>query len=123
MNKRGITVVELIAVLAILAALALIAIPIVNNTLINSKDDSKKVQINNIKEASENYLTDHIGDTITFDVNTTAEITLKQLVDGGYISGDLKDPKTGSTYNLQTSKVQITKDNNNYSYNVILNTN
>ena len=124
MNKKGITLVELIAVLAILAILAVTAVPVINNVLLDSKNDTKKVQENNIKEASENYLTDNIGDTISFsNDNNTAEVTLQQLVDGGYISGDLTDPKTKASYNLQTSKVQITKNNNNYTYNVILNTN
>jgi type IV pilus assembly protein PilA len=123
MNKKGITLVELISALVLISLIALIAIPLITGLLKDSKEDSDKINRKNIQEAAALYLADNIGSTIDFSTNNTTTVTLQQLVDGGYISGDLKDQISGSNYNLDTSIVTISKENNSYKYTLNLNTN
>ena len=123
MNKKGITLVELLAVLVLLSIIAVIAVPLTLNLIKDSKNDADTINKSNIKEAAELYVADKIGYEIDFNINPTTTITLKQLLDGGYISGDIKDQLSNKNYNLDTSTIIVTKENNNYTYTVNLNTN
>ena len=123
MNKKGITLVELLAVLVLLSIIAVIAVPLTLNLIKDSKNDADAINKSNIKEAAELYVADKIGYEIDFSINPTTTITLRQLLDGGYISGDIKDQLSDKNYNLDTSTIVITKENNNYTYTVNLNTN
>lgn len=123
MNKKGITLVELLSVLVLISIIAVIAIPLITGLLKDSKSDADKINQANIKEAAELYIADNVGSTIDFDITPTTTVTLRQLLDGGYISGDLKDQISGSNYNLDTSTVTISKENNSYNYTLNLNTN
>ena len=120
MNKKGITLVELLAVLVLISIIAVIVIPIITGLLKDSKNDADTINKANIKEAAESYLVDNIGSTIDFSTNNTTTVTLQQLLAGGYISGDLKNQISGEKYDLNTSTVTITKENNSYIYTVDL---
>lgn len=117
MNKKGLTLIELIAVMVVLGLLALLIVPNVNKLIKDSKNDAKRVNEDNIKQAASMYLADNIGGTISFVENDSYDVTLNQLVDGGYLSSEVMD-----TYNLYTSTITITKDGNNYVYKLNLNT-
>lgn len=120
MNKKGITLVELIAVLAIIGLLAIIVVPGITKNIIDSKNKANKVQDSNIKEAAQSYLADHIGDDITFDESDTVTITLKVLVEEGYLTAHPSNPKTGEEYDLNASSVLVTKVNASYKYDLDL---
>ena len=122
MNKKGITLIELMAVIALIAIIATIFFPNINRILNKSHNQSGQVQESTIIESTETYLTDHIGDDIDFDVNPSITIKLKDLVDGGYLTREPKEPGTGKLYDLDTSTVVVTKENNKYDYTLNLNT-
>ena len=122
MNKKGITLIEVIAIIALIALIAGLLFPNVNRLINKTKKDTNVIQDKNIIEAARVYLTDHIGDDINFDEEPTVKVSLKQLVDGGYINNNPKQPDTNKSYNLNTSFVKITKNDNGYSYTLILNT-
>ena len=119
MNKRGITLIELIAVLAIMALIATILLPNINKIIVGTKKTNEDIQVVDIKKAAEAYVVDNIGDTLVFtEQSNTADITFKQLLDGGYLSREPKDPKTGNDYDLEESKITVTKENNSYKYEI-----
>ena len=122
MNKRGITLIELIAVLALMALILGLIFPNVNRIINNSKNSTGNVQNQSIIEAAKQYLMDHIDEDINFDTNQSVDVTLKTLVENGYLTNNPKDSKTGKKYNQFTSKVTITKENNTYKYTLTLNT-
>ena len=122
MNKKGITLIELMAVIALIAIIATIFFPNINRILNKSHNQSGQVQESTIIESTETYLTDHIGDDIDFDVNPSITIKLKDLVDDGYLTREPKEPGTGKLYDLDTSTVVVTKENNKYDYTLNLNT-
>ena len=55
MNKKGFTLVELLAVISLLGIVGLISVPIISNTLKNSSKNAFKQTLNSIIDAGKNY--------------------------------------------------------------------
>ena len=108
MNKKGFTLVELLAVLVVLGVVAVVCYPIVTKTINNSKVDLSVEQKNRVINAAKNYVAANI-------VGDSECVTVAQLQSSGYLeSGEIKDP-AGGTLN---GGVQITWSdvNNQYEY-------
>jgi len=116
--QRGFTLVELIAVIMIIGILLILVIPKTIEVIQNSKSKSYDAQISKIEDAAALYMTDN-SYIVTFN-NNVAQITLKQLVSGGYID-PVTNPKTGENFNQNSTVITITKSDKKYSYNVVLN--
>lgn len=92
-NKKGFTLVELLAVIAILAVLAVIAVPSYNAVSKNIKQKMRDSKVDTIAAAVELYAQDHKN-------NCDSGLTIQALIDGDYLkaddkSGEIKDPVTG----------------------------
>ncbi|MFO7969081.1 MAG: prepilin-type N-terminal cleavage/methylation domain-containing protein, partial [Candidatus Izemoplasmatales bacterium] len=76
-NKRGVTLVELIAVLVILGIIAAIAIPTIGNLIDNQREKAAEAEWSNIEEAARLYATSEEPDN---------PFSLQDMIDEGYIS-------------------------------------
>lgn len=113
--KKGFTLAELIAVIVILALISLITVPIVSKMLKTNKKSLCNTQLNEILTAARSYgsenifrLPDKSGDTLT--------ITLGDLINGGYIDGDITNPVSKETFDPDAVEITITKNNKKYEY-------
>ncbi len=108
-DKKGFTLVELLAVIVILGLIAVIAAPLVLGTINSSKDSLSKEQQNRVIEAAKIYATKQLSED-------SACVSISELQSGGYLETDVVDPKSGS--NMANSKVQIVwcEDINQYGY-------
>jgi len=98
-RQKGFTLIELLAVFVILAILAGIAVPFIGGIIENSRLDATRSTAVNIYEASRLYL---IGENMEFK---NANVTVKDLIDKGYLSEPLKDG-WGKVINTTDSKVK-----------------
>lgn len=96
MNKKGFTLVELLAVIVILAALALVASTSVTKIMKDSKEDLYNTQILALKSTVESWGANNL-DKLP-EVDTCAYLTLKDLKDDGIINSSIKNPKTGEEF-------------------------
>ena len=96
MKKKGFTLAELLGVITLLGLLALIVIPIVDKTLKEGKDDLYESQIK-------------IG---------TGYVTLSTLQDSGYLDEEIKNPKTGKSFE-GSLQIKITGHGTYYTYEVM----
>lgn len=89
-NKKGFTLVELLAVLVVLAIIAVICYPIVTKIIANQKDKLSNEQKNSIIHAAKNYVASQaISDDTCLSVST--------LQSSGYLeSGSIKNPNGGT---------------------------
>lgn len=94
MNKRGFTLVELLAVIALVAVIMLLVVPAVSSSFGGSLDKVLSVQRNEIKDAAKLYLNDYClyplsGNTCTLtrnnDFTYSGTISLATLVSANYI--------------------------------------
>lgn len=96
MNKKGFTLVELIAVIVILGLLALIANSSVVNVVKNSKSDLYNTQIKLIESAAETWGNDNL-DKLPND-GECKYLTLSNLKNYGLIEENVINPKTNSEF-------------------------
>ena len=112
MNKRGFSLVELLAVITIIAIIAVITIPVVTKTINHSKQSIYDRQKEAVERASENWFLKY-GDEL--DENHQAIVTLQYLINQGYLKDDqVTNSKTGESL---TGCVVITYSSNQYQYN------
>ena len=96
MNKKGFTLVELLAVIIILALLALLASTAITKVVKDSKDDLSNVQISLIKSAAEAWGADHI--TSLPSAGTCGYITLETLKNEGLIDSSVVNPANNEEF-------------------------
>ena len=80
--KKGFTLVELLAVIVILAIISFITVPIVIDIINDTKESVKLKNIQNIEKAAKLYA---ISESNLSDEEIKKEITIRQLIDLGYI--------------------------------------
>lgn len=88
MNKKGFTMIELLAVIVIMGILSTVAIISVSRYLNKANNSSYETMIKTLYEESQNYLMDHLD--LIDELPTT--ITSNELLSGDYID-KLIDPK------------------------------
>ena len=107
MNKKGFTLIEVIMVIAIITILSLILIPNVMVLIDKNKERSCEKMIDNIESAAKIYVNQNKYE-LGFDCSgTPKEITLKTLVDDGYLGGELVNPINKEEIDLK-STVSVT---------------
>lgn len=111
MNRKGFTLVELIATIALLGVIAIISYVSITAVLEKSRKNNCYTLIDNITSAAKEYVSDN---RYEFTNNNEFSIGAGVLVSGNYLSSSLKDPF--SNKNLEPSKIMINIElNNDYS--------
>lgn len=113
-NKKGFTLLELIAVIIILGILMSLAYTSVSKYLNQARSTTYSDFEKNITSGVTNYLIDHSGSIPS--VGESLVVDVEKLVCEGYIE-DLEDPREASkTCNLES--YAIVKRNNDTNYNM-----
>lgn len=118
MNKRGFTLIELIAILGLLSIMVLIATPSLMNQIKSTNEKKYENFISDLCLASESYLgkNKELGESSTFkDKGNSVSFKLKELIDGGYISKNIKNPKTKEKINENDEIIVTITENMTYS--------
>ena len=87
MNKRGFTLVELLAVIVVLAILVLLAMPRVTSMMEKARVNSFVTEANQIAKVAQNAYNDSMFDDGDSTLPATC-FTIDQLIDGGYLDKD-----------------------------------
>ena len=111
MNKKGFTLVEILAVISIIGVLLLIIIPNVDKALKKSETVIYDVQLNNILNATYDYTLKKLS--FLPEDDEVKYITLNELKFNGLINENIKDTKTGKKFNNDLV-ISIRKKHSNY---------
>lgn len=116
MNKKGFTLVELLAVITILAVTSMIVFPTIGSVISDAKESSYEEQILEIEKASEKWATDYVNLMDSYHLNIIY-IELKSIQNSGYLEVDeIKNPLTNEK---MEGCIQIKYDNDNKKYNYV----
>lgn len=85
MNKKGFTLIEVLAVLLILSIIALITTPIIINVINNSKENAFIQDVNSLVDSIRTYQAENNYEEVTVDYTTGENTDLLEL------DGDLPD--------------------------------
>lgn len=111
MNRKGFTLIELIATIALLAIIALISFVSISSVIKKNKTNSCNTLVDNIKGAANEYVSDHRYDSL-FASNAegngmTVSVDANTLIVENYLSGNIIDPFTGEEINGSRIDVDI----------------
>lgn len=106
-NEKGLTLIELLAVIVILGIVAAIAIPAIGSIINDSKQDAHEANALMVLNAAK------LAEAAGVTAGDNWEISLKELVDNGYLSTVPKNPDNEESYNGTQSYVK--KENGKYS--------
>ena len=111
MNKKGFTLVELLAVIVILALLALLTSTAVTKLVKDAKDDLSDTQIQLIKSAADTWIADNINRLPSS--GSCGYLTLEDLKYYGLLDNTILDPKNSEEI-LNDLKIKITTTTSAY---------
>ena len=112
-NKKGFTLVEILAVIIILAVIALLVSPMIIGNINDSREKLYDTQIDNIKSAARNLMID-----LEINNDETLIFTLEELKRAGYLEEDLQNPKTNKPFN-NCLTIVVSKKNDLYNYEIV----
>ena len=131
-KEKGFTLIEMLGVIIIISILLVILVPIVVRQLKTSKDSIYDSLINRILSSSVDWASENTS--FLPNEGESINITLGTLQSGGYISTDLKNPKTNLLFpadmiikikyiksNQKNKKLSYGKYDGNYSFQVDIN--
>lgn len=108
MNKKGFTLIELIATIALLAIIALISFVSVNKILDTSKINDCETLVNNLKTSAKEYASDN-----RYSKNIDIEqFTALTLVTNNYLTTPIINPFTKEEINPDSIKINVTLNAN-----------
>lgn len=124
MNKKGFTLVELLATIVLLCLITLIATFTINKSVKDAKNRSHNAQVETIISAGISYTNKE--DNINLNNINGYKIYLSELHNKGYIENAIKDPLNDKMINMASSYIEIRiassvnnnqSDIKNYKYN------
>ena len=119
LNKKGFTMVELLAVVTILGVLAIVAIPSTKYLIERGKENYYVAQKNQIELAAKEYLKDN-PQLLPGEIGGQKTITLRELIAHKYISNVKNQKKENCDKNETTVKVtRISKTKYTYAVTLI----
>ena len=110
MNKKGFTLVELLAILGLLTILILLGTPILLNQIDSSKKSNYENFVGDLCLATESYINHHndISGLDNFNnPNDTINVSVGDLMSNNYVSSGTKNPKTDQLI-LPTDIIRVT---------------
>lgn len=115
MNKKGFTLVELLATLVIIAIITIIAVPKILDWFNNSTDTYKELDENLVIEAARIYVTDHPNNYLP-NSNKVYCITMPQMVNYGCLDENSVKIISDKSYDQTNMKVKVTYNGNYFEY-------
>lgn len=117
-NKKGFSLIEVLAVIVVLAIILVIVTPKVANLVYVGKLRAYNTMIDSVEVAAQNYALEFEFDLtrMSLDENSQKTITIQDLMDTGHLTMNITDPFTDEIISTNT-EIIITKLKNYFLAN------
>ncbi len=117
MNRRGFTLIELIATIALLGIIATISFVSITNILKEGKVKNCNTLVNNIKMATSEYVSDNRYNSSFINAINDNQINIdaSTLMAGRYLKGDIVNPFNNEVISASSIIIKV-KLNNDYTF-------
>lgn len=122
MKKNGFTLAELLGVIVLLSLISLITVPTISGTIKKYKVRVCNTQLEQIVAAAKNWGQDNLQALPSESCNEsnyskcTKFVTLRTLVKMNYLDKDVKNAVTGDKYDLDNTKIYVSKKGKKFYY-------
>lgn len=118
MNKKGFTLAELIGVIVVLSLICLITVPAIASVLKTNKKSLCETQLKNVLAAAKSYASENLLSMPISDEEgkNTRTITIQDLIDNGYIEGNIQNPVTKEEFDPEI-EITIKKKGKKLDFN------
>lgn len=118
MNKKGFTLAELIGVIVVLSLICLITVPAITSVLKTNKKSLCETQLKNVLAAAKSYASENLLSMPISDEEgkNTRTITIQDLIDNGYIEGNIQNPVTKEEFDPEI-EITIKKKGKKLDFN------
>ena len=111
MNKKGFTMIELMAAITLLGIMLTLAVVSASKYLNKAKKTMYRDYEDTLKNATTNYFLDHTGLLPEINDARGTKVLATTLIDAGYLE-NMKDPQNDSLYCNNNSYVIVTRKDN-----------
>lgn len=106
MKNRGFTLIELLGVIIIICLIVILVLPTITNSVNNYSSKTDELTVSMITKAAKLFVDEHMTDSSKLEGNKYV-ITLKQLVEEGYLKSPIKMSNSDKDI-THTKSVEIT---------------
>ena len=111
MNKKGFTLVEVVAIMVVLVGIFLVSFPTINNMLKSDEEKLYTNMVNDLCTAGKTYLYSNMDAYPGLSVeNSEILIKISDLISYGNVEKDLKNPKTDLLVKNDKLKYTVLED-------------
>ncbi len=114
--KKAFTLVELLAIIVILGVIAIVSIPAINDMLESQKEDEYDKFVKDLYLVAENYVTIESSIKANLNKNDNIFINIGDLINEGYITHEIVNPKTEEVIDSSDTIKVIKNDDNSLSF-------
>lgn len=112
--RKGFTLIELMAAIIILSVISLIAVPLVEQTLVNIRKDSYDTQINSIRSSAKQWAASNMY-SLPLNDGDQRILTLNELKLLGFVKKEIINPLTKEEFE-NNLEIAIINKNGDYLY-------
>ena len=111
-KNKGFTMAEMLGVVVILSIILLIAVPSIINSLKSAEKQEYETFLDDLYLATESYV-QHNYELFYPESGTGLDsVLISDLIDKGYLNGNITNPKTGEQIKYENSSIRLSKDEN-----------
>lgn len=121
-QKSGFTLIEMLGTLVVLSIIVATSVPAITSMLKRSNEQRYEEWLKSLYIATEEYVESHRENFYEINNGGTSYLSIKQLLDQGYLRSSVKDPKTGNDI-TEVAIVEITlNEDQELQYRIIYKT-
>lgn len=111
MNRRGFTLIEVVAIIVVIAGIFLVSFPYLSNSAKEEEEKKYTIMVENLCTAGKTYMYSNLNQFPELSTpNSEIEVKISELILYGNVNKNLTNPKTELSVENDTLKYVVMED-------------